>query len=279
MITKALRRVRPALWYAKNLVKMRTGSDAETYARLCRAATKTDRHTPGEFHFPFGTMRHVDWLSFQHQYFEIFLKRCYEFACDHDTPLILDCGGNVGLSVIWFKQRYPRSRVIVFEADPSIAEVLKVNISALNLTNVEVVEAAVWKCNGAISFEPDGSDGGHIDERAQGNQIKSVRLADYIEEPIDLLKIDIEGAEYDVLSDLCETGKIRRVNHLIGEFHGRRQACQRLGEVVSKLSQNGFKLTFTYARSAPFLPGDDEPTPFSAVPDAKCLLHLYGWRS
>ena len=45
-------------------------------------------------------------------YREIFLDHGNEVAGLGDAPVILDCGGNIGMSVIWFKQRYPRARII-----------------------------------------------------------------------------------------------------------------------------------------------------------------------
>jgi hypothetical protein len=50
---------------------------------------------------------------------ELFLSQVYAVHKLPDRPYIIDCGGNIGLSVIWFKQRYPQARITVFEADPT----------------------------------------------------------------------------------------------------------------------------------------------------------------
>jgi FkbM family methyltransferase len=221
----------------------------------------------------------VDASVLRYQYREIFIERGYDFACSHSSPLIVDCGGNIGLSVVWFKQRYPQSRVTVFEADPSIAAVLASNINVLQLKDVEIVQAAVWNQTGTVSFAAGGADAGRIHDRAGHREVRSIRLADFITEPVDLLKLDIEGAEYSVVSDLYGTGKIRLVNRLICEIHSRPEDRDQIAALLSALVESGFKISFNHARSAPDLRGDAEPTPFAAVPDGKCLLHLYAWRS
>lgn len=267
------------LWSAKHLIGVAPRDEKETFARLSWNVRRQPRYTDGHFQFPFGDLRYVDALVLKYQYREIFIQRGYDFACSHDSPLILDCGGNIGLSVVWFKQRYPKSRVTVFEADPSIAEVLTSNMAVLKLNDVEIVQAAVWNQAGTVAFAADGADAGRINERAGHREVKSVRLADFITEPVDLLKLDIEGAEYSVVSDLYGTGKLRLVNRLICEIHSRSEERHQMAALLSALVQDGFKISFNHARSAPDLNGDAEPTPFPSVPDGKCLLHLYAWRS
>jgi FkbM family methyltransferase len=267
------------LWGAKNLIGIAPRDERETFARLSWNVGRQPRHTDGHFQFPFGDLRYVDALVLKYQYREIFIQRGYDFACSHDSPLILDCGGNIGLSVVWFKQRYPKSRVTVFEADPSIAEIPTSNMAALKLRNVEIVQAAVWNQTGTVAFAADGPDAGRIKVRDGHREVRSVRLADFVTDPVDLLKLDIEGAEYSVVSDLYVTGKLHLVNRLICEIHSRPEERHQIADLLSALVEGGFKFSFNHARSAPDLCGDAEVTPFASVPDGKCLLHLYAWRS
>jgi FkbM family methyltransferase len=266
------------LWCAKHIIGVAPRDERETFARLSWNVRRA-RHTDDHFQFPFGDLRYVDALVLKYQYREIFIQRGYDFACSHDSPLILDCGGNIGLSVVWFKQRYPQSRVTVFEADPSIAEILKSNMAALKLKDVEIVQAAAWNQTGTVSFAGDGADAGRINVRDGHREVRSIRLADFITEPVDLLKLDIEGAEYGVVSDLYGTGKLHLVNRLICEIHSRPDERHQIAALLTALIQDGFKISFNHARSAPDLRGDVEATPFASVPDGKCLLHLYAWRS
>ena len=134
------------------------------------------------------------------------------------------------------------------------------------------------KAYGLRSFA-EGSDGGRVHEEPTSCQVRAIRLADRITEPVDLLKVDIEGAEYEVLPDLCETGRMQFVNRVVCEMHVRAGYHEKLGEVLSALAQSGLQTSINFARSAADLPGNAEPTPFPAVPDGKCLLHIYAWRT
>lgn len=274
-LRRALKPFGPARQALRALVQTKSLS----YARLVWIARRQPRYTPGTLRFPFGPLRYVDAASLRSQYLEIFLQREYDFATSEAMPLIFDCGGNVGLSALRFKQCYPHSRVIVFEADPAIAAVLQANITMLGLQQVTVVCAAVWDKIGSVLFAADQADGGHITQQSAGQQVPSIRLADYINQPVHLLKLDIEGAEYDVLHDLCHSGQISLVQKLICEFHGSAENRHRLGAVLASLQQQGFRTTFTYARSAPDMPGLPEPTPFVALRDGKYLLRMYAWQS
>lgn len=248
-----------------------------TYLRLTVRAARSPARRSGRFHFPFGELRYVDALSMKLQYLEIFALKGYEVAGLPDTARILDCGGNIGLSTIWFKQRYPRSHVIVFEADPRIGSVLTRNIMNLGLTDVTVINAAVGAMNGTANFVADGSDSGRVSDEP-GIPVPAVRLADYIDGPINLLKIDIEGAEYGVLADIAATGHIDFVQTIVGELHGRSTDVDKIGRFCRTLADAGFLVTFPWATSHEGLPGSPDSTPFPAVTTGKFLLRFYAWR-
>ena len=155
----------------------------------------------------------------------------------------------------------------------------------MKLDNVTLIRKAVWIKNGMIGFSSDGADSGRIDlwgphpSRGAGRGgVEAIRLADYINQPIDLLKLDIEGAEFAVIQDLCETGKISHVKCFICEVHGRGHDKSLLADMLKLLEKHGFSFTFAHARSAPFLIGEPDPSPFPNASDGKFLLHLYAWQ-
>ncbi|PYP86067.1 MAG: hypothetical protein DMF61_14630 [Blastocatellia bacterium AA13] len=267
-----------AYYCARHTFGLKPRSERETDVRLARFTAREQRYRPGRFSFPFGPISYVDGPSLRYQFQEIFVQKCYDFNTAETAPVIIDCGGNVGMSVIRFKQLYPEATVTVIEADPEIAAVLRRNISSLNLTHVSVINAAAWNRDGEVSFNAEHADGGRVDESQSSNRVMAIRLADLINEPVDMLKMDIEGAEYSVIRDLCQSGKVGLVRRLACEIHGRDDKNDRLGDLLSILTAAGLRLTFNFARSAPDMPGNDVPTPFSAVPDGKYLLHLYAWR-
>ena len=254
------------------------GGSAFVGHRLRRLARSLPRRSPGEFAFPFGRVAYVDAASLRSQYAELFVQQQYDFECGHEAPFIIDCGGNIGMSVIRFKQRYPKSTIVTFEADPAIAAVLAKNVSNFGLTDVTVVNAAAWIASGSVSFAIDGADSGRLVGSGDGELISAVRLADYVDRPVDLLKMDIEGAEFDVLADLSESGALGKVERLIVEVHCGKAGWHRVAELIDALQRNAFVLCIQYACCAPHLHLERIPSPFSAVPDGKCLLHLYAWR-
>jgi hypothetical protein len=107
------------------------------------------------------------------------------------------------------------------------------------LQHVEIISAAAWNEEGNVTFEPDGALGG----KAGAGTIKvpSVRLAYHLnKEPhIDLLLIDIEGAEIAVLADCKE--QLAKVEHLFVEWHSAVKDKQNLDELLLLLTACGFR--------------------------------------
>jgi FkbM family methyltransferase len=246
-------------------------------ADLESLARSVPRFKPGEYAFPFGTLQYVDAFTLPIQYKEIFLDGLYDYETSSTSPLILDCGGNIGLSVIRYKQRHPSSRVVVFEADPNICAVLRSNLQAMGFHDIEIVEAAAWINDGFAAFVVEGAEGGHLG--VDGNiTVPTVRFARWFEEPVDLLKLDIEGGEWRVLEDLLSSGAMRTVENAIIELHGRSSEGGALGRILQGLDESGFSFTFPWSFCEPGLFGAAEPTPFPYVTDAKYISFVHAWR-
>jgi hypothetical protein len=107
-----------------------------------------------------------------------------------------------------------------------------------------------------MSFSSNGGVGGHLGVGRFGKpiQVATVRLAELLGSQVDLLKLDIEGAECDVLLD-CEP-RLRNISHLFVEFHGDPNAPQRLHELLRLISGCGFRYYLKDAR------GDARPLDF-----------------
>src|SRR6266404_2067922 len=54
--------------------------------------------------------------EFLHGLHEIFISKIYDQQLDK-RPYIIDCGANIGLSIIYMKQRYPEAEILAFEPD------------------------------------------------------------------------------------------------------------------------------------------------------------------
>src|SRR5262249_38196151 len=109
-------------------------------------------------------------ISFQGGYWflyslnEIFLEEVYKFESSNPKPLILDCGANIGLSVIYFKMLFPGSRIIAYEPDLEIFRTLKKNLSQFDYPDVDLINKAVWTCETELDFYAEGTLGGRIEE-------------------------------------------------------------------------------------------------------------------
>ena len=182
-----------------------------------------------------------DALSFLWQFKEIFADESYRFQTDTDAPLIYNCGANVGVDVLYFKRLYSKARIKAFEADPKVADYLRRNVATNALADVEVIAEAVWTENTTVSFASEGADGGSLVVGSQDIQVPATRLRDHLarEASVDLLKIDIEGAETAVIEDCADV--LRHVRHVFIEYHAYVRQPQTLQRILEILAQNGFR--------------------------------------
>jgi len=182
-----------------------------------------------------------------HSYRAIFEEELYRFSTAKKEPLILDCGSNIGLSVLYFKQLFPGSKVIAFEPDGNNFALLKQNVENNKLSNVVLHQAAVWTRDGVIHFDSNVSEASHISETAKGQEVPAVRLKQVLqnEAEVDFLKMDIEGAEMDVLPDIAE--ELKKIKNLFLEYHGKVEDTQRLQQLLRILQEGGFQV---YIRNA-----------------------------
>ena len=191
----------------------------------------------------FGTtIEGLDAASFVFMYREIFETKIYQFNSNNPNPLIVDCGTNIGLSVIYFKKLFPGARIITFEPDHEIFEVAQKNFSSLALDKVEFVNNGLWHNEGIISFNKEGADGGSIalEDQNSDYSINVTRLSNYLKEAIDFLKIDIEGAETAVLEECAKD--LKNVKKIFVEYHSFIGEPQSIDKIMSILTQSGFRI-------------------------------------
>lgn len=179
-------------------------------------------------------------------YNEIFCNKIYDFKTDEQKPLIIDGGANIGMASMRFKQLYPLSRITCFEPQPAIYNLLCKNIEDNKLLDVVPVNKALGAGDERIDFYV--SDQGITDCCASIDPIESgctkisvdsCKLSSFISRPVDLVKLDIEGSEYDVLLDLEKTGKFGLIKNLIIEYHPVKHN-ELLHPLLDLLDRNGF---------------------------------------
>lgn len=198
-------------------------------------------NSPHTFYFRGSKISFNNGPELLHSLQEIFIDDIYKIAFDTPSPYILDCGANIGLSVIFHKFRYPAAKIIAFEPDPVNFNFLAKNISEFGFKDVELRNEAVWKENGTLTFTSDGTLGSKLFPASENRNVvnvKATRLKDLLNTKIDFLKIDIEGAEYEVLKDCGDS--LRMVQHLFIEFHGYFNRMNELTEIIQLVQDNGF---------------------------------------
>jgi FkbM family methyltransferase len=183
-----------------------------------------------------------DSLSFIWQYKEIFVDEYYNFASSKTSPVILDCGANIGTSCLYFKTLYPHANITAFEANPDMGKILHENLMTNGITDVEIVSKAVWIHNEGIQMSLEGSDASSILSEENKTTVSSVRLKDILDSEdreIDMLKIDIEGAETRVLLD-CRAS-LSKVRNIFVEYHSYIKHQQDLQDILQVLTENNFR--------------------------------------
>ena len=241
---------------------------AYRHAKDCARAVP--RFTPGSIRMLDYELQYADLLSFCPEWHDIFVDGALEYRADSAAPRILDCGGNVGLASLYFKRRFPAARITAYEADPALFKILRANLDANRAADVETVHAALWTSNGRVSFRAEGSDSGMIETlpgavSGTAVDVPSLRLRDVIaNEPggsIDLLKLDIEGAEDAVLAD-CEPA-LARVRAMVLDLHEFDPCHRQAPRVLELLARSGFTYAVDEFLPQPWRPPVSLPsTPF-----------------
>jgi FkbM family methyltransferase len=152
---------------------------------------------------------------------------------------IIDGGGWLGLSVLRFRMLFPRARIVVFEPDPDIYRLMCGNLERNGIGNVETVRAALSGQDGQAAFTSTGSDSGTLAAAARGATVPvpTRRLSPYLSAPVSLLKLNIEGAEADVIEEIA--GRLELVDQVLIEYHGFCELPQTLHAILGRLHEAG----------------------------------------
>ncbi|HTC09363.1 MAG TPA: FkbM family methyltransferase [Acetobacteraceae bacterium] len=164
---------------------------------------------------------------------QVFVNREYDsLNLPKSAEAIVDLGANIGLAAVFFGLRYPNARILCVEPETDNFTALVRNTEALG-DRVLNQHAAVWTKDGLVylhteseSSSPLGAWGVQVSDRKAGSSgmTKSCKMATLFDEAgfnrVDILKIDIEGAELEVFSD-CVHEWLPRVDLIIIETHDR----------------------------------------------------------
>lgn len=208
-----------------------------------RRIAKINRHSLFSTNILGTELKCGDSSSFIGQYIEIIRKGIYNFHTNYEAPYIIDCGANIGISLIYFKSKFPDAEIVAFEPDPYVFALLSENINKFNYSNITLVNKGVWNLNGKVKFYGVGDDAGRIIEANLPNQgcieIDVISLRTFLQKKVHLLKIDIEGAEFEVLQDISDL--LYNVEKLYIEYHSKINEKQKLHNILDILTHCGFR--------------------------------------
>lgn len=248
-------RSRPeGLWRVRHLRHHATGKGGQLLWEGCRIA-------------------YADGDALFQQLNEIFIHGTYDFCCANKNPRIIDCGAHVGCAVRRWRQTFPGARITAIEADSAIAALLRDNLRHWDDDETEVLTAAVWTHDGEVRFAPTGRDNGMV--TASGTRVvPALDLARLCRSRIDLLKLDIEGAEAAILQHLAASGALQNIRALICEWHEWDPAAPRLHEGLSQLAGAGFQYRIAQAGTL----GDNDNTVFPQLRSPGNQMMIYAWQ-
>lgn len=139
---------------------------------------------------------------------------------DAELPFIpqcieVDCGANIGLASIYFANKYPQAQIIALEPETSNFELLVRNVSGYR--NILPIQVALWKENGEVGLSGSSKFAFQV---CRGQGVRAITMNTLMSEAgldqIDVLKVDIEGAEKEVFQS-CDW--MPRIRVLMIELH------------------------------------------------------------
>jgi FkbM family methyltransferase len=171
-------------------------------------------------------------------YEQVFVEREFDFDVGKPPETIVDAGANIGLTSIYLAGRFPRAKIIAIEPEESNLAILRRNIAPYD--NIVSLAGALWHRDSMISLVDPGlgkwgfmtrsSDGpgdvpGEVIQEVRGMTVGTIMEEQGLDR-IDILKVDIEGAEREVFQN--PSGWIGKVGALIVELHERmKPGCNR----------------------------------------------------
>lgn len=186
--------------------------------------------------------------------FQVLGKFEYQPAVDilrkrslNGTVRIVDAGANVGFASLYFKACFPDAEVISLEVDQSNCAQLRKNVEANKLSGVSLFENALWNRQANLVVKRDFRDrtecSFYVEEVEEETGLTGYDLGHYMRRAgwsgIDLLKIDIEGAErYLFETDALADNVLSKTNVLAIEIHDEFQIRE---DIYRHLARNAFE--------------------------------------
>jgi FkbM family methyltransferase len=162
---------------------------------------------------------------------DVFAFDAYECEWELEAdPLVFDIGANIGAWVLRLAEQRPQLKGVCFEPDPTAVTYLTRNLEANGLADRVAVrsEAVSDKTGTALLHQAEPGDGtsslqtvSHVSQFDRDTPVRTLSFSDAIQQmsgDVSLLKIDCEGAEYDIVGN-SPSDAWQRVKRVVVEYH------------------------------------------------------------
>jgi FkbM family methyltransferase len=162
---------------------------------------------------------------------DVLIKHAYDVELAKKPATIVDAGANIGLTSIFFAMKFPAASVLAIEPEKENFKLLEQNTQ--KFPNIVPIRAALWSENKPLqlanpdnsswAFQTSASGSQPIENTQETHQVRGINMENILREygidHVDLLKIDIEGAEKEVFE--VNTSWVDCVDVIVIELHDR----------------------------------------------------------
>ena len=159
-----------------------------------------------------------------------------------DNGIFVDLGANIGAVSVYAASLNdgldPEVMVYAVEPEPNNLKLLEENVIQNNVQSfVRICPVAISDRNG-FSYITDSHGHSQVNDAGDGAEVGTLRLAEFLRTHnlvyVDVLKVDVEGMEYDIIAD-CDMDTLRKIRYLTLEFDAAPDEI--FGPMVAKLSK------------------------------------------
>lgn len=169
---------------------------------------------------------------------EIVVSEVYGGLIQHleECRTIIDLGANIGVATLYFAEKFPHARIFSVEPESSNFAMLRRNAHKLERKGrCVLLQAAVWSEDSKLgALDPGAGHNAFVFGEKSDGEVRGLSMMSILErsgfETVDLLKVDIEGAEVELFRGRLDW--LPRVRVLAVEFHGDARKKSRFDEIM-----------------------------------------------